>query len=265
VEIQEYVKILWKRGWIIVLLAVITAASAYGFSKRQTPEYKGSTKLLFRPARADWGLQNAAKGLLPSYREFIKKDETADEVIDRLRLDMSRGSLLAKVTTSADEATFAIQIDARDHYTRTAGDISWNFAQVFKEEQDTWNQHQDIRDQVEVYVAWKEPRISLFKPRTKINTLAGGIFGVMLGVVIAFFLEWLESDIVRTAEDVERHVGVAVLGSIPVITSEEVVPVRPRRKRRWSFLRSFNLSTVLVFGAGSLAGAVIASLALTIL
>jgi len=239
VEIQEYFKILWRRGWIIILVAAITAVSAYGFSKMQTPEYKGSAKLLFRPARADWGLQNAAKGLLPSYREFIKKDETADEVIDRLRLDMTRDSLLAKVTTSADEATFAIQIDACDYDPQVAGDIAWTFAQVFREEQDTWNKSQDIRDQVEVYVAWKQARIGLFKPRTKINTLAGGIFGAMVGVVIAFFLEWLESDIVRTAEDVERHVGVAVLGSIPTITSEEVVPVRARRKPRWAFLKSF--------------------------
>lgn len=240
-ELQDYFRILWKRGWIIVLMAFITAASAYGFSKMQTPEYKGSTKLLFRPARADWGLQNAAKGLLPSYREFIKKDETADEVIDRLRLDMSRDSLLAKVTTSADEATFAIQIDARDYDTRTAGNIAWTFAQVFKEEQDTWNKHQDIRDQVEVYIAWKQARISLFKPRTKINTLAGGIFGTMVGMLIAFPLEWLESDIVRTAEDVERHVGVAVLGSIPAMTSEEVMPIGAGRKRRWAFLRSLKL------------------------
>jgi capsular polysaccharide biosynthesis protein len=237
VELQEYFRILWKRGWIIVLVAAVTAASAYGFSRMQTPEYKGSIKLLFRPARADWGLQNAAKGLLPSYREFIKKDETADDVIDRLRLDMSRHSLLAKVTTSADEATFAIQIDARDYDPQVAGDIAWTFAQVFKEEQDTWNKHQDIRDQVEVYIAWKEARTGLFKPRTKINTLAGGIFGVMVGVVIVFFLEWLESDIVRTAEDVERHVGVAVVGSIPAIASEEAVSVK--RKRRWAFLRSF--------------------------
>jgi capsular polysaccharide biosynthesis protein len=237
VEIQEYFKILWKRGWIIILLAAITAVSAYGFSKMQMKEYKGSIKLQFR-TRADWGLQNAAKGLLPSYREFIKNDKTADEVIDRLRLDMSNDSLLAKVTTSADEATFGIQIDARDYYTKTASDIARTFAQVFKEEQDTWNQEQDKRDQVEVYM-WNEARVSLFKPRTKINTLAGGIFGLMLGVVIAFFLEWLESDIVRTAEDVERHVGVAVLGSIPTITSEEVVPVRARRKPRWAFLKSF--------------------------
>ncbi len=237
-EIQAYFKILWKRGWIIILLAAITAVSAYGFSKMQTPEYKGSVTLHFRPARADWGLQNAAKGLLPSYREFITNDTTAAEVIDRLRLDMPKDSLLAKVTTSADEATFAIQIDARDHDPKVAGDIARIFAEVFKEGQDEWNQEQDKRDQVEVYI-WNEARIGLFKPRTKINTLAGGIFGVMLGVVIAFFLEWLESDIVRTAEDVERHVGVAVLGSIPAITSEEAAPVRARRKRRWAFLKSF--------------------------
>jgi len=238
VEIQAYFKILWKRGWIIILLAAITAVSAYGFSKMQTPEYKGSVTLHFRPARADWGLQNAAKGLLPSYREFITNDTTAAEVIDRLRLDMPKDSLLAKVTTSADEATFAIQIDARDHDPKVAGDIARIFAEVFKEGQDEWNQEQDKRDQVEVYI-WNEARIGLFKPRTKINTLAGGIFGVMLGVVIAFFLEWLESDIVRTAEDVERHVGVAVLGSIPAITSEEAAPVRARQKRRWAFLKSF--------------------------
>ena len=237
-EIQEYFRILWRRGWIIILLAAVTAVSAYGFSKMQTPEYKGSITLQFRPARADWGLQNAAKGLLPSYREFITNDRTAGEVIDVLRLDMSYDSLLAKITTSADEATFAIQIDARDHDTKVASDIALTFALVFKEEQDEWNQRQDKRDRVEVFM-WNEARVSLFRPRTKINTLAGGIFGLMLGVVIAFFLEWLESDIVRTAEDVERHVGVAVLGSIPVITSEGVAPARARQRRRWAFLKSF--------------------------
>lgn len=237
-EIQEYFKILWRRGWIIILIAAITAVSAYGFSKIQMPEYKGSITLQFRPARVDWGLQNAAKGLLPSYRELIKNDKTAGEVMDRLRLDMSKDSLLAKITTSADEATFAIQIDARDHDSKVASDIARTFAEVFKEGQDDWNQDQDKRDRVEVYM-WNEARVSLFKPRTKINTLAGGIFGLMLGVMIAFFLEWLESDIVRTAEDVERHVGVAVLGSIPTITSEEAAPARARRKRRWAFLKSF--------------------------
>ena len=94
------------------------------------------------------------------------------------------------------------------------------------------------RDRLEVSIL-NDARYHLFSPRKKINTLAGGVFGVMVGVVIAFFLEWLESDVVRTTEDVERHVGVAVLAAIPAITSEEVAPVGARRKRRWAFLKSF--------------------------
>ena len=55
-EITDYLRILRKRGWIIVAVAIIAAASAYGFSKIQTPIYSASVKLSVVPARAtDWG------------------------------------------------------------------------------------------------------------------------------------------------------------------------------------------------------------------
>jgi capsular polysaccharide biosynthesis protein len=263
-EIQEYFKILWKRGWIIILIAAVTAVSAYGFSLMQTPVYKGVSKLHFRPYRADWGLTNTAKEWLPLYRERIQSDLLLNDVIGRLQLDFSVDALKSKIATAADQATFSIQIEAQDHDPVIATRIAETLAQVFKEDQDDFNQLQDKQDRLDVSIL-NDARQYLSSPRKKINTLAGGIFGVMVGVVIVFFLEWLESDIVRTAEDVERHVGVAVVGSIPAITSEEVVPVRARRKRSWSFLRSFNLSTILAFGAGFLAGAVIVGLALTAL
>lgn len=236
-EIQEYFKILWKRGWIIVLIAAITAGSAYGFSTMQVPVYKGVSQLHFRPYRADWGLTNAAKEWLPLYRERIQSDQMLRDVIGRLRLDFDLDTLKGKIATSADQATFSIQIEARDHDPEIAKRIAETLAQVFKEDQDEFNQLQDKRDQLEVSIL-NDARYYLFSPHKKINTLAGGIFGAMLGVVIVFFLEWLESDIVRTAEDVERHVGVAVLSSIPVMASEEVMPVGAERKRRWAFLRS---------------------------
>jgi capsular polysaccharide biosynthesis protein len=263
-EIQEYFKILWKRGWIIVLIAAITAASAYGFSRMQTPVYKGVSKLYFRPYRADWGLTNTAKEWLPLYRERIQSDQMLRDVIGRLQLDFDLDTLKGKIATAADQATFSIQIEARDHDPEIAMRIAETLAQVFREDQDEFNQLQDKQDRLEVSIL-NDARYYLSSPRKKINTLAGGIFGAMLGVVIAFFLEWLESDIVRTAEDVERHVGVAVMGSIPAITSEEIVPTGVRRKRRWAFLRSLNLSTILAFGAGFLSGAVIVGLALTAL
>jgi len=231
---------LWKRGWIIVLAAFITAISAYGFSWRQTPIYKGIQQIHFEPGRADWGLQMSAKDQLPIYRAQLDSDDVARKVIDRLELDFSPSALRAKIRTGTDEAAFSLTVEALDPDPEIAKSIARTFAEVFKEARDEWNMRQDRRDRVYAYLR-NDPQVALHRPKTKVNTLAGGIFGAMLGVVIVFFLEWLESDIVRTAEDVERHVGIAVLGSIPAITSEEVVPVRARRKRRWAFLRSLKL------------------------
>lgn len=44
-ELKDYLRILRKRGWIIVLLAALTAAAAFGFSQLQTVEYKSSIQV----------------------------------------------------------------------------------------------------------------------------------------------------------------------------------------------------------------------------
>ncbi len=62
------------------------------------------------------------------------------------------------------------------------------------------------------------------------GALAGGVLGAMLGVVILFALEWLESDVVRSNEDVERYLGVPVIGSIPTISTREVKSQVPSPK-----------------------------------
>ena len=54
----------------------------------------------------------------------------------------------------------------------------------------------------------------LAKPQTKINVLAGGILGGILGLLLIFVLEYLD-DTLKTAEDVERFAGLATIGVIP--------------------------------------------------
>jgi len=61
--------------------------------------------------------------------------------------------------------------------------------------------------------------------------LAGGVLGALLGVIILFALEWLESDVVRSNEDVERYIGLPVIGSIPTITTREPAPGSTARVR----------------------------------
>jgi capsular exopolysaccharide synthesis family protein len=52
------------------------------------------------------------------------------------------------------------------------------------------------------------------KPKSKLNILIGGLFGLFFGVGAAFFLDYLDNTF-RTPEDLERVLGVSVLGLIP--------------------------------------------------
>lgn len=261
-ELQDYLSILRKRGWIIILTACITAISALGFSLVQTSKYKATANLSVNPARADWGLANAAKTLLRNYTINMTTHRTAQKVIDRAQLDMSTDDLLSKVTVSSDESNLTLQVDAKDYDPVVAIQIAQTMAEVFIEGQTEWNNKQDKSDRIEVSLLDDVRDAPKFSPKIKINTLAGGIFGVLLGGVIILLLEWLESDILRTPGDVERFIGLTVLGAIPTPGGSSP-GVSKRKGRRLGLGRLTNM--LIVFTVGFLAGGVVVGLALTLL
>ena len=58
--------------------------------------------------------------------------------------------------------------------------------------------------------------------------VAGAIIGLLLGVVIVFFLESIESNILRSSDDVERVLGTTVIGVVPAAGVEAA---RSRKKK----------------------------------
>ncbi len=232
-ELTDYLRIFRKRGWIVILVALVAAASAFGFSKLQTPVYSASVKLSVNPARADWGLSITTKDLLRNYVENIRTHKMAQEVIDRAQLDMNTTALLDKLFVSPAADTFTLQIEARDTDPEVAMTIAQTMAEVFVEERDAWNQRQDKRDRIEVSILDNVWNLGYqqYSPNTKINTAAGGLFGLLVGLLVVFFLEWLEQDVIRSAADVERVIGVAVLGSIPSTPSDGGERGAPERRR----------------------------------
>jgi capsular polysaccharide biosynthesis protein len=242
-EITDYIRMLRKRGWIIIAVALIAAASAYGFSKLQTPIYSATVKLSVVPARAtDWGSSNSLKDLLRNYAENIKTHTMAGKVIEREQLDMDTTTLLGKLFVSPDSSTFTLELESRDRDPKVAMDIVNRMAIVFTEDRDQWNQRQDKRDRIDVTMLDSVYNLGYqqYSPKTQINTLAGGLFGLLVGLLVIFFLEWLEMDVIRSTADVEKVINVVVLGAIPPTTGEATAQSGDQPRRLMPRLHSSN-------------------------
>ena len=85
-ELSQYLRILRKRWWIIVVAMLVTAVSAVAFSRLQTPVYQSTAEVLIQPARPDFGLTQSAKTLLRSYMSVADSNKWAQEVLTRLQL-----------------------------------------------------------------------------------------------------------------------------------------------------------------------------------
>lgn len=213
-ELNDYLRILRQRGWVIILVAVLTAGAAFGFSKMQTDVYKSSLRLLVLPSRTDLGQSLAAKELLRSYEQWLRSGYRAQEVINILQLDMTAPQLLGDIAVASDNSSFVILLDVENTDPNLANDIARTWGNLLIQWINSNNDELRKEDRITVEFI-DEPQAALDSPKTKINTAAGGVFGALLGVIIIFVLEWVESGIVRRTEDVEKYLEIPVIGSIP--------------------------------------------------
>lgn len=214
----EYFRILRRRGWIIVLLAILTAASALVFSTVQNPVYRATVNVLVQPARTDFGLAQSAKLLLDSYVAFLDTDNSAAAIIQDLQLDMLPETLRADVSIAAEAQRFLITIAVDNENGDAANDIARKWAELLVQWRNDENQKQRREDRVTALLL-DAPRYVLDHPRRGLNTAAGAVLGILLGGVLIFFLEYWDAGILRTRADVERQLNLAVLGAIPAVSS----------------------------------------------
>jgi capsular polysaccharide biosynthesis protein len=226
-ELRDYLRILRKRGWIIILTTLLTAAAAWGFSQMQTVEYKSTISVFVRPERIDNGTLLATKQILRGFVRYIDSLNFSQRVINQLGLDMKPDTLKGKVTIASKDEDYIIQIDVVDSDPAQSERVALEWANQFVQWRDQDNLKQRKEDRVDANIV-QNPTTGKFKPQTTLNVVAGAIIGLLLGVIIVFFLESIESNILRAPDDVERVLGTTVIGAIPAAGAEAA---RSRKKR----------------------------------
>jgi capsular polysaccharide biosynthesis protein len=124
------------------------------------------------------------------------------------------------MTVSPIESDFLLQIDVDDIDPQRSQVIAQSAAEVFVEKIRVQMLDQDKADRVDVNIRDNATPATVFWPKTKLLTLAGGLFGLLAGALVVLGLEWLSKDIIRKGQDIERHTGLTVLGAIPRVTAK---------------------------------------------
>lgn len=103
----------------------------------------------------------------------------------------------------------------------TTQEVANALATDFAEYQATRNLGIDRRNQVDILVLEPAKWGHVQWPKPTTLTLSGAILGLLLGGLLAFGLEYLEAGIIRSPQDVERYVKLAVIGTIPAVNPEK--------------------------------------------
>jgi len=221
-QFRDYWQVISKRWWIMVIVCVAAVAVTVAYSKFEQPIFRSTVRLDVSPARYDYGLTMVIENLLRQYSSQLQTDKLANKVNERLNLDLSPESLRSRIKVSPISEDYAIQIEVDDPDPNRAKDIAYAWADEFVKQHQERMAPIDPPDRIDVTIH-DDPRPGeLNRPKTRQNAMAAGLLGIVIGAVIAFFLEYLD-DTLKTAEEAERYTGVKVLAAIPTVESVEAV------------------------------------------
>src|SRR5260221_3868209 len=202
-NLVDYVRVLRRHGWILLLAAALTAGSGYVFSKLQTSVYRSTQKILIKPARSDFGLTQTLKQLLEAWGDRVRTDLRAQDAISTLNLDMTPADLKSQVTITADVNSMLITIDA----DMKDGEVGNRVARVYGEQFIEWraqeNQPLQLADRINAELL-DAPQYTLLRPNTKINVLAGALLVVLIGGGDGFRLGFLGAQLLQMQHHVPR-------------------------------------------------------------
>lgn len=197
--------LLSKLGIIILSGIVFCLVAVMGTMLLITPKYESTTKIVVLS-------KQDSSTLTKDYAELIKSRTVTEGVIAQLGLDMTHEQLLSKlsVDTPTDTRVVSITITDTDPYTA---------AEIANAVRDIASKHiQQVMDikAVNVVETANIPD-SPSSPSAAKNGMLGGMFGILLAAAIVIIV-YLTNDTVKTPEDVEKYLGLSVLGTIPYVS-----------------------------------------------
>ena len=215
IDVREIFGMLKKR-WLMIFsvtaVAVISAGIISFFVLM--PVYESSSTLLVsykqnQEMTMTYNDMQMSQKLVNTYSEIIKSRSISEAVLQKLDLDLTPDQLSSKITVAKVSDTEIIQVKVQDEDPAVAALIANTVSEVFKKEVKSIMMVDNVST-IDLAIAPKNP----IKPNKMMNVAIAGVLGVMVSVGLVFVLEFLDRTY-KTPSDVERHLGLPIIGAIP--------------------------------------------------
>lgn len=220
IDLWEIIQQLWSKAGIIVLSGLLLAILTFGVTKFLiTPEYESVTKMyVLTKQNGDaltQGDMQASTYITKDYAELIKSRTVTETVIAQLGLDMTNEELLEKISVITPIDTRIVGISARDKDPYEAAEIANAMREASGKHIQEVMETEAVNTVEDANIP-EEPA----SPNAKKNAVLGGALGVFLAM-IAIILAYMLNDAIKTDEDIEKYLGISVLGTIPLKDGEK--------------------------------------------
>ena len=216
IDIVSLLKTIWKRKFLIILTALITAVIALGYSVFiAKPSYQSTTRIYVvnRQQSDNNALTNqdlqAGAYLVKDYKEIILSQDVLSTVISELKLSSTTAELADKVAVSVPTDTRIVSITVTNGDPNQASRIANTLREVAAEKIIAVTKVSDVTT-LEEAEAPKSPS----SPNIRRNVMIGFVGGSVAMIVLVLIVEVLD-DRVKKPEDIEEVMGMSLLGIVP--------------------------------------------------
>ncbi|MFT9849099.1 YveK family protein [Aneurinibacillus sp. REN35] len=224
-NVQEVVTTLRKRFWMIVLVTLFFVAASAGITYLfMTPVYQAKAELLVNKSQVGEKAGSISRNdiesnlqLIETYSVVMKSPRVMDKVAQKMGEPDQSAALTRQINVSAVKDSQVISIEAKDPDPQRAAKVVNTVSETFQQE------IKNIMkvDNVQILTTAKANAIGgPVQPKPLVNLAVAFIVGLIFSVALAFLLEYLDNSL-KTEEDIEKHLGLPVIGSIAVIEADE--------------------------------------------
>ncbi|MBR5528407.1 MAG: hypothetical protein IKV97_05325 [Clostridia bacterium] len=212
-DLKELVPYVFKRAWIAVIAAILAGAVFFSYSIFFiTPQYT-SQATLYVINRQSGNITSTEligyESLLNDYLQIISSRAVIESVIEKSGTQMNFREFSNRLSLSHKPETRIIKVS----FTHEDPSEAVRLVNLVCTETSEYITELMKSDQIKI-VDYGNLPTSPSSPDAKKNFVLGAFAGFMIPVAV-FVLKFILDDKITTAEDVEKRLGVNVIGRIP--------------------------------------------------